>query len=667
MAARPSRLRLLAVILVGPLALALLFLAFVLYYRWAQSGITGWLADAMSIAPIRLFGRNYVLRILLPLYTLAGIALWLLTLAPLWLLDRPWARAWRARECLALGLAAFLWAHVCLWWQVPTALWTLPGLGRLPFVVLFPLLGAMPVAIALYALRRRGWRWPKAILGLALWLLLWAVPGWLPQVLPAPGVTPRGGSAPCRVLLVGLDGLRSDVFLAKAGDLKGLRYENAYTPIPATRLLWHILWGGDPLFYTVGHVGPSIEEYQHPESLALLKEAKEQDWKPRFYIDDGGTVGLAERQTDLDDALSPAEGWENFVNSNLASSFPLYAVWENWFKPFPTTNPWAPLDAGLKEALRLGRGSKWVMFHSCLAHQPIFLTRDELAQTGRWWTLSPSDYKPVADKRLVLKSQAEHPDPRTNTFLAYRIRMDAILRAWQPIWNRLDQDPAYRGAVRVLFSDHGERFHNIGPNGFQLQGIHGFNLDAWECRTAMLVAGPGFSEQVETKPRATSVSLLGLRDGTRRLIQGKGPFDAGFFESAYPTAPIRYHTLDDSAFGTPEGNYRQMTDKEIASHSFIGPHGLWYTQYEKPASERAKDVSLGLARGADLWIYKPLVDGGAHEIHYRGYQLESLKKVEESVYQAKKAQVEALMPPLVRMVENAKATPADKGKAVKAP
>jgi hypothetical protein len=653
---RPSRLRLLAVVLVGPLALALLFLAFVLYYRWAQAGITGWLADAMHMAPIRTFGRSYVLRILLPLYTLAGIALWLLTLAPLWILDRPWARAWRARECLTLGLAAFLWVHVCLWWQVPTALWTLPVLSRVPFMLLFPLMAALPVAIALHSMRRRGWRWPRALGGLAVWLLLWAVPGWLPQVLPAPGVAPRGGTASCKVLMVGLDGLRSDVFLEKSTELKGLRYENSYTPIPATRLLWHILWGGDPLFYTVGHVGPSVEEFQHPESLALLKEAKDHDWRPRFYIDDGGTVGLAERQTDLDDALSPAEGWENYVNSNLASSFPLYAVWENWFKPFPTTNPWAPLDAGLKEALRLGRGSKWVMFHSCLAHQPIFLTRDELAQTGRWWTLSPNDYKPVSEKNLVLKTQAEHPDPRANAFLAYQIRMDAILKAWKPLWNQLDQDPSYRGAVRVLFSDHGERFHNIGPNGFQLQGVHGFNLDPWECRTAMLVAGPGFADAVVPKPRANSVSLLGLRDGTRRLIQGKGPFDAGFFEAAYPTAPIRYHTLDDSAFGDPTGNYRQMSDKEIAAHSYVGLHGLWYTEYEKPASERAKDVSVGLAQGPDLWIYKPLVGGGAHQFYYQGYQLKSLEKVEESVYQAKKAEVEKLMPPLVPMIENAKAS-----------
>lgn len=652
-----SRLRLLMAVCLGPLALVFLFLAFVIYYHWAQSGITGWMSDAMSVAPIQAFGRAYALRILLPLYTVAGIVLWMLTLAPLWLLDRPWARNWKAKECLGLGMASFLWAHVCLWWQVPTTLWTVPGLARVPYVILLPLLALIPASTALYFLRRRDWKWGKAFAGMAAWLLLWAMPGWLPQVLPTPGVAPRGGSDTCRVLMIGLDGLRSDTFLKSTSEFKGIHYENSYTPIPATRLLWHILWGGDPLFYTVGHVGPSVEEYQHPEGLALLKEAKEKGWKPRFYIDDGGTVGLAERQTDLDDALSPAEGWENFVNSNLASSFPLYAVWENWFKPFPTTNPWAPLDAGLKEALRLGRGSKWVMFHSCLAHQPIFLSRDELAQTGRWWTLSPQDYKPVSEMRSVTKAQAEHPDPRTNAFLAYQIRMGAILRSWEPIWNKLDQNPSYRGSVKVLFSDHGERFHNVGPSGFQLQGVHGFNLDAWECRTAMLLAGPGFSDKVESAPRSVAVSLLGLRDGTRRLIQGKGAFDTAFFEGAYPIVPIRYHTLDDSDFGIPLGNYRQLSDKEIAAHSFIGPHGLWYTEYEKPASERAKDVSVGLAQGSDLWIYKPLVGGGAHEIHYMGYQMESLKKVEESVYQAKKAEVEKLMPPLVPMIENAKEQP----------
>jgi hypothetical protein len=650
---KPNRLRLLAVLLAGPAALVVLFLAFYLHYHWANGGMTGWLADSLKLKPIREFGIQYAFKILLPIYTITGIALWLLTLIPMRFLDRSWSRSWTPRQAFLLILTAFAWLHACLWWQVPTTLWNIPVLGRIPFILLFPLMAAFPIAMTLLVLRGRGWGWGRRIVGLAAFLLVWAVPGWIPQVLPRLGVPARGGDQSCKVLLVGLDGLRSDVFLEHAGQMKGLRYENSYTPIPATRLLWHILWGGDPLFYTVGHVGPSMEEYEHPEGLTLLKEASEKGLRPRFYIDDGGTIGLAERQMDLDDSLSPAEGWENFVNSNLAVSFPLYAVWENWFKPFPTTNPWAPLDAGLKEALRLGQGSGWVMFHSCLAHQPIYLNRQELHQTGRWWSLCANDYYPIPNKYLVLKTQAEHPDPRTNPFLAYQIRMNAILRAWEPIWNRLDQDPSYKNAARVMFSDHGERFHNVGPNGFQLIGIHGYGLDAWECRTAMLMAGPGFSDQVETAPRQTSVSLLGLRDGTRRIIQGTGAFDAPFFENAYPVAPIRYHTLDDSAYATESGKYRQMSDKEIAANSYMADHGVWITQYGKTAEERAKDVSVGLATGPDLWIYKPLEGGGAHELHFKGYDLQKWQPVDESVYQAKKRQVESLMPPLTPMPQDA--------------
>lgn len=653
MNAKPNPLRLLAVLLAGPVALAVLFLAFYIHYHWANGGMTGWLADSLKLKPIRDFGIQYTFKILLPIYTLSGIALWLLTLLPIWFMDRSWSRTWSGRQAMFLILAAFFWLHACLWWQVPTTLWNIPALGRVPFVVLFPVLAAIPATMALLILRRRGWGWSRCAGGLAIWMVLWAVPGWAPQILPRPGVPARGGDQTCKVLLVGLDGLRSDVFLDHARQMKGLRYENSYTPIPATRLLWHILWGGDPLFYTVGHVGPSIEEYEHPESLALLKEASEKGLRPRFYIDDGGTIGLAERQMDLDDSLSPAEGWENFVNSNLAVSFPLYAVWENWFKPFPTTNPWSPLDAGLKEALRLGRGSGWVMFHSCLAHQPIYLNREELKRTGRWWSLCANDYHPVPNKYLVLKRQAENPDPRTNPFLAYQIRMDAILRAWEPIWNQLDQDPSYGKAVRVMFSDHGERFHNVGPNGFQLMGIHGYSLDAWECRTAMLVAGPGFSDQVVAVPRQASVSLLGLRDGTRRLIQDTGAFDASFFENAYPVSPVRYHTLDDSSYATEPGKYRQMSDKEIAANSYMAPHGVWITKYGKTAEERAKDVSVALGSGSDLWVYKPLEGGGAHEFHYHGYDLQKWKAVDEATYQAKKHQVESLMPPLVPMVQNA--------------
>ena len=43
-ASRPSRVRLLAVLMAGPFVLLLLGLACFLFYRWANGGISGWMA-----------------------------------------------------------------------------------------------------------------------------------------------------------------------------------------------------------------------------------------------------------------------------------------------------------------------------------------------------------------------------------------------------------------------------------------------------------------------------------------------------------------------------------------------------------------------------------------------------------------------------------------------
>jgi len=628
---------------VGPVFLLLLGVGTYVRFRLAGAGIEGWLSESFRYSPVRSFGLQYGLRILIPIYITAGVMVWMVTLFPGLLAHRDWLRTWRGREALGMGLSGLLWAHLVLWWEVPTALWNLPGLRALPFWVLFPLLGCLALAFPLYWLARTPvTAWSRRIVVLGLWLLLWSALVWAPRVIPSPKPASRGGSQPCKVLILGVDGLRSDVFLEQAAAFKGIPYRNAYTPIPATRMLWHILWGGDPMTYTIGHVAPSVDEFKQIHSLSLLKEAMEQGLAPRFYIDDGGTIGIAGRHMDLDDSLMPAKGWENFVNSNLAASFPLYAIWENWFKPFPTTNPWASLDAGLKESLRLGRGSGWVMFHSCLAHQPIFLTRQELAGIHHWWTLTPHAMEPTPHIDLVTRKMLTEYDPRTNPFGIYRIRMRSILDAWLPIWNQLDQDPAYKGAVRILFSDHGERFHNVA-NGFQLQGAHGFDLDPWECRATMLVSGPGFSDLVDQRPRDATISLLGIRDGIHRMLMRQEDFDAAFLERCYPVAPIRYHTLETSAFGQEPHKFKAEPEKDLAVNTYIGLDGIWFTQYDKSAEERAKDCTVSWASGADLHTYKPLEAGGAMEMRYRGYQFISAVPVDEKTFRERKQYVENIL------------------------
>jgi len=637
------RARLLALLLPGPVVLACLGFEAWIHFKTAQVGMAGWLADSFQYKPIKDFAFFYALKILLPLYLLAGLGAWLLTLLPALALCRSWVREWKGREAVGFGLSALLFAHLLLWWEVPTTMWLLPGLRQFPFLLAFPLVLSLSLAYPLQWLLRRSLTWAQRGLLLGSWLLGWSLLAGFPRWVQPPRPMARKGEGPVKVLMVGLDGLRSDTHLDQAASLQGIPYMEATTPIPATRLLWHVLWGGDPLFYSVGHVGPSIEEFQNPASLELLRSASAHHWRPRFYIDDGGTIGLAQRSTPLDDSLMPAEGWENFVNSNLASSFPLYAVWEHWLKPFPTTNPWAPLDAGLKESLRLGRGSQWVMYHSCLAHQPIFLNRAELWGTGRWWSLSPRRYLPLSSRFQVDAQRLAEADPRTSPFLVYQIRMNSILAAWRGVWNGLSEDPDYRGAVRILFSDHGERFHHVAP-GLQLQGVHGFNLDPWELKVALQVAGPGFSDHHGETPRKGTISLMALKDGVARLVAGKS-FDAAFLEKAYPVAPTRYHVVDQKDLVEELAEYRQITDKEIISASYIGPHGLWFTKYERPASERASEVSVAWAEGSQITVLKPLKAGGAHRYTYQGYQLQSVEEVDEATLEAGRKKVESLFAP----------------------
>ena len=635
---RPTRL--VAFLLVGPLFLLILVVLAYVHFKITRSGISAMMADSFALRPIRQFGIQYGLRIVLPIYLGAGALAWILSLLPGALVRPAWIHDWKGREALGFGFSSLLWAHTVLWWQVPSTLWVMPGLRAVPFFICFPLLAALSLAYPIHWLARLepGRALAKAgVLG--LWILAWTGMATVPQQLPRLRSASQGGSQPCKVLILGIDGLRSDTFLENGGGLRGIPYRNTYTVIPATRLLWHILWGGDILTYTIGHAAPSMEEYTSPHNLKLLKEAKELDWKPRFYMDDGGTIGTAGRQMDLDDLLMPALGWENFVNSNLASSFPLYAIWENWFKPFPTTNPWANLDDGLKEAIRLGRGSGWVMYHSCLAHQPIFLDRHELGRTGRWWVLPPKAFEPESHILNVTRKEVFQADARTNPYLAYQIRMRSLLDAWKPIWNGLTGDPDYKDAVRVLFSDHGERFHYVGSE-FQLQGVHGFNLDPWECRATMLVAGPGFSDAVGVKPVDATISLLNLRDGVRRLVEKKGAFDAAFFEACSPKAYFRYHTLATSAFGPEPLAFRAEPLTDLTITTYLAPNGVWFTKYDRTAQERAEDASVGFAVGPDSTYFKPLKEGGAMKTSFHGYDLVTETRIDEKAFQQAKKDVE---------------------------
>lgn len=628
-------------LLAGLAAVLLLGGFLAMRFHFAEAGLAILFGGGFTRGPVRKFAAGFSLTLLLPFYMIAGFTLWLETLALASAALPRFSRDWKPFEGFALTLVALAWTHLFLWWQVPTTLWLLPGLASVPFWLLFPLLLALTLGYPVWWLRSRGASWLRGGTLLTSWLLAWSLLPWAPTVLPRLLTPSRGGTDRARVLIIGLDGLREDVGQACTSGFHGTAYPDAYTIIPATRLLWHILWGGDPMFFTVGHAPPAISEFTGEQPLPIIQEADRKGWKPRFYIDDGGTIGLTGRPAQFDDVLMPAPGWENFINSNLSANFPLFAVWENWGRAFPTTNPWAPLDGGLKEALRLGRGSRLVMFHSCLAHTPVFLRRFELAKLSRWWTLTPRALEPWMARQQVTEARARNYDWRRDPFQAYRIRMESILKSWEPIWNQLDQDPQFKDANRVLFSDHGERFYHITPT-IRLGGTHGYNLDPWEARIMLKVAGPGFDGPA--KPQSPTISVLSLRDALDQAIQTDGHLSRTTLEAAYPVAPLRYHVVSTELFTSePPDLYRQMDLKDLATLTGIAPGGIWFTQYQRSFEERSEDVSVAFATGTRLEVVKPLKGGGAHRFVYEGYEMKSADVISEDDYKAEKLRAKSIL------------------------
>ena len=635
----------------APMAAGLLWtvlLALLMLYRLktAEAGLQVLLVTGFSAAPIREFGVRFILTLLVPFYLAASLALWGAALALASLAKRGYSDTWRARDGFLLTLSALVWVHLILWWQVPTTLWLIPGLRALPFYAGFPLLGLLTLAYPIRWFRREGLGWLRGGLLVAGCLVLWSAAPLLPERLPRLLTPAKGGSDPAAVLIVGLDGLREDVGLRETAAWKGTAYDHAYTVIPATRLLWHILWGGDPLYYTIGHAPPTKEEMMGEKPLPLIDLAHQQGWQPRFYIDDGGTIGLAGRVANFDDVVMPAPGWENFVNSNLSSAFPLFAVWENWGRAFPTTNPWAPLDAGLREALRLGSGAKLVMFHSCLAHVPIFLRRGELAEVKGWWTMRPMNMEPYTARQQLTPERVAKYDVRRDPFLAYSIRMKAILKAWEPIWNGLDQDPRFKGAVRILFSDHGERFYHVTEQ-VQLAGVHGYNLDPWEAKITLRVDGPGFEAAPGAPAQHATISVLSIRDALEAAIKANGPLERRTLETSHPEAPLRYETLSRDLFTDDSAApFREMEVDKLITHTAVAANGIWFIEENGTADARAEQVSLGFGRGGLLEIIKPLKAGGAYQYDYEGYTLKAVKQIPEADYTAAKARaVKALTAP----------------------
>jgi len=622
----------------GPLAASLtVFLASLALARQFFFGATGattpgLMAMAMNFPIITRFAWVWVLREVLTLYLAMAMAGWALTasLAP-WLVGMAWRQAWRGRHAFLATLGGLLLMHAWLWAKVPTALWVIPGLRLLPLglsLVLVPLAGLGCLRLAF----PRGRGGHLAALALSLpWLLLAQLP-----FLFQGDQAPVPNSHPAELVVLAIDGLRPDVAAAEGLEaFHGQHAENAFTPVPATRLLYGLLLGGDPMRFTTGHLMPDLEEYEGKVPLYILREAKAAGKKVRFCIDDGGTIGLMGRGSEFDQVIMPARGWENFLNSNLSVHLPIYASWLDTLRVFPTTNPWTRPTHGLTEALDAGRGGDWLFFHSCLTHQPIYLTRGELGSVPGWWGIPATKFEPLLSLEALTADQARNWDERCNPFLAYRIRVHTLMTAWAPIWNGLAQDPVYGKATRIFFSDHGERFPHLTEQ-VQMAGIHGFSLSPWDLKMPMVLDGPGAGSE----PFSAPLSLLGFRAALHDLATGqRRPTLARMAEA--PVVSLLNPTQSPDL--PPDTAFQTATTLATAQAAFIGPDGLWGLSDPLPMEARSAHSSVARLEGGNLVIYIPLRKGGAQRQVWQGYQLLGEQDVDEAAFQKARGEVEATL------------------------
>jgi hypothetical protein len=621
----------------GGAALLALLLAFSFLFTFTGGVINHMLAKGFHVAVIQRFFLKALLTEMLPLYV--GTA-FLQSLAGLLLVKSPLFRPgdwdqWSLRHGFWVALGFGLATHTWLWWEVPTTLMVLPGINLLPLG-----LGLVTVVLLTGLCFWRGLAFsPTPPWRKVLTLGLWAAGAWatllVPKHLAQAGLESGPVGHPARVVMLSIDGLRQDTaFQEGLQDFRGFQIRNGYTAIPATRVMWSILWGGDPGHYSVGNLLPAEEEFEGAYPFKILETAKAQGLKARFYIDDGGTVALADRNQAFDQALSPARGWENFLNSNAEVHFPLFAVWLDALRVFPSTTPWTPVDLGLRTALSLGRGSDWVMYHSCLAHQPIYLTRKELGNIPRWW-MRPA-------RRMAPHWSYPSPGaiaswrPEYGPFLAYQIRVRSVLSAWRGIWNGLPGDQDYGQALRIMFTDHGERFyHWLEEPDIQMGGSHGYNLDPWEGRIPMVFDEQGLAPGQDADH---ALSILAIRDAVARRLLHQEPLDLPAM-LAKDYAPMRMHAIGRDMFLAEEVEYRELSTEEIAKSAAVLPDGVWLVKYASTEAEREKDLTVAEARGRILKVWRPMKKGGARRVDYDGYRMTGYEDVDEASFQMARARI----------------------------
>lgn len=516
-----------------------------------------------------------------------------------------------------IGLGTALWVHGNLYASVPTALSNLPLLRQLPMIVLLlaMLVGGLWILIA-----KANQSGKRGILGMGLGVtcltLLLTLPHDVFRAM-APDTEPLSPTEP-RLVLLGLDAVRRDVFETANPEWAAPSDLQTVTPIPSTRLLWNHLLGADPEIMKNALVVPNMREFINADHLTLVSRAENKKIKSAFLINDSTTLAFGLQSTWFTTVLEPQGGWKYWFTLGFGTTWPVFSWVENFISNIETSNAWSDPNAYIRDTKRAIKGHNWVNSHYCALHAPFHLTAEELHGWRGWRWLWEA---PVCYRTFPGINEAESPLShqfgwRADAKIHYGIRVKSIINKMKPFISQIKSQ--YPNLSGVIFSDHGEKhplvMQSESKRMIHLDGIHGFRADG----ESLLIAFHPFGKaRTEFHPNDV-FSLTDLRDSINAWLKNtnqplllKAQADGWLFEFISVHAMHLDNENPDEDLGIKPRDLVQMVS--------LSKSGRWFIETDGPMPDSIRKSTV-IARGRELITFDPAPKGNWDRSVWIGFQ-----------------------------------------------
>lgn len=511
------------------------------------------------------------------------------------------------------GCGTLLFFHGVLFVMVPMGMVGLPVLKHLPMGLDFLLILGGGALLLWRMYRRESPNLPavRLLAFLGFLILLPQVPhDLLRKSLPLPPPLPP--DAP-RVLVVGIDGVRQDLFEKHMPAWKAPGGVHPVGVAPATRRSWSMLLGKEPATLRNSIIMPFQSDLGHPEEFKLLALAREKGLRTAWAIDDSLTAGFGNQPNWFTTVRESPGGWKYWFTFGYGTTFPVFAWSQNYIAPIENTNPWSDIRAYWRDVARLARTHHWTFTHTCILHEPIRMNLGEIQTFRPWrWLLDPPRaYRPYQSPDDVASDQASRADMRSSGLAHYSVRLNRVLKSLEPMIQ--DWEKAYPHLSGLVTSDHGEVHLQVqeedGTVLTYMEGHHGFKLDPFSMWVPMHPFG-------KTRTRANDKQIftwIELRDamwaagqsGDDLLLEGRSdPLLVQF-----PTIrAVFLETEEEKKIKADTG----IDPRELLTDLYVFPNGLWFASDANDEKYKNRKLSSGLARGSELILFNP-TDGGKFE------------------------------------------------------